>query len=80
MVLRDYDPGALWTIGTLSSLLPPRHGRQLPSHQRALLSDIQRSALALFMTSLSGLVELDTKDSTCLTRALRDHGPGLGLV
>lgn len=68
-LLDHYDPGEMWTIGTIAALdQRDRH----PAGFLDLLTPTQRRAIAVYVQALPGLVELDFEDAPRIERAFRD--------
>ena len=69
-LLENYDRSSMMCIGTLSSLYPKTDDDK---YLYSRLSELQNSAIALFLKRLPDLVELDAEDKTIVERALRNH-------
>ncbi len=72
-VLRNYDPGSMRVIGTISSLYPRRDSWAYHMQQYSALSEPQKHALYIFLTQLPRLVELEHEDSKRVERAVRNY-------
>jgi hypothetical protein len=70
-LLSNYDPGSMRVIGTISALYPKGPG--FPTRSYTFLTDDQHRAVASFLSALPQLVTLDTEDSKCVARALRNY-------
>jgi hypothetical protein len=70
-LLSNYDPSCMRVIGTISALYPKTTG--LATRSYAFLTDDQHRAVACFLSALPHLVMLDTEDSKCVARALRNY-------
>jgi hypothetical protein len=70
-LLSDYDPTSMRVIGTIAALYPKIAGSTIRSF--AYLTDDQHRAVASFLSALPHLVMLDTEDSKCVARALRNY-------
>jgi len=70
-LLSNYDPGSMRVIGTIAALYPKSTG--IPSRSYEYLTEDQHRAIACFLNALPSLVTLDTEDSKCVARALRNY-------
>jgi hypothetical protein len=68
-LLSNYDPTSMRVIGTIGALYPKIAGFR----SFAYLTDDQHRAVACFLNALPHLVMLDTEDSKCVARALRNY-------
>ena len=70
-LLSDYDPRSMRVIGTIAALYPKSIG--VPTRGYEYLTADQHRAVACFLNALPNLVTLDTEDSKCVARALRNY-------
>jgi len=70
-LLSNYDPGSMRVIGTIAALYPKSTG--FPTRSYEYLTDDQHSAVACFLNALPSMVTLDSEDSKCVARALRNY-------
>ena len=70
-LLSNYDPSSMRVIGTISALYPKTAATLTRSY--AFLTHDQHRAVACFLSALPHLVTLDTEDTKCVSRALRNY-------
>jgi hypothetical protein len=68
-----YDRFSMRVISTLSSLYPKKESWDYHLGQYSLLDREQRRAIALYLTDLGALIELDQEDQKVMARALRNY-------
>lgn len=72
-VLANYDNASMRVIGTLSALYPKPDSWEYHMNRYSELSAKQKHAVALFVSSLPNLVELDREDRIIMERALEKY-------
>ena len=72
-LLDRYDPGELWTIGTLSSLYPKQQDSERDTYQYSLLNLEQKQTIALYLKHLPSLVNLDKEDVKICQRSQQNY-------
>ena len=72
-VLANYDNASMRVIGTLSALYPKPDSWEYHMNRYSELSREQKHAVALFVSSLPNLIELDREDRIIMERALEKY-------
>jgi hypothetical protein len=72
-VLSHYEPSSMRVIGTLSSLYPKEDMWFYHMERYSLLNEVQREAIAKYISILPQLVQLERYDLIIVERALKNY-------